>query len=567
MKFYNLSLLAALAFACASTASAIPFNTTTVGGTATVGTGGDYATLADAATGFNGLASPFLQGNWKLEILNDLTEPANVGFANTIPPGSSLTMKPAASTSSTLTFSATIDNNGPSGNLLIGCFNPAAFSNLKPTNSFVIDGSNNGTESKNLTITNTTGANHTFSCPLVVVGDSDDVTFKNLTVINKSTNTGSSIAGISAVMRGETTVAFTPDRFTVRNCDIFVPASQGHGLLFRASGTLPANVAGMLDFEVSNCLIEGHIRTIFLDAGMDGSITSNTLRNGAIGAAVNGFLQLGIGVNNARFAPNQVLDITSNTLFMQSANVSSGNYGVIAVDIASVAPSNVVNVVNNMVNYRFTSAATAQGKGMQYAGIRATTSSATTFNIIHNSINMPNFANLDSLDPITSSVYAIKLPSTINYVGNIQNNILRLDQAKMAGIGIQKSAAVTGPIVSNNNVIFRSRTNTYTGVGGTNTAPTLYLTLGDWQAGTGQDAASVSVDPTATAGSSWQPSPVDANLHFVPATAKPTGIPLMPFLAAAPVDIDGEARPLSGGVLPGADEVVLNAAVGEWNLY
>src|SRR5690554_6358483 len=107
---FKTQLLVASCLVAATGAVAIPFDTTTANGTATVGTGGDYATLKAAADAFNALPAPFLQGNWKLEVLSDLSEAENSAFGNTIPDGSSLTLKPAAETSATITYTATVDN-------------------------------------------------------------------------------------------------------------------------------------------------------------------------------------------------------------------------------------------------------------------------------------------------------------------------------------------------------------------------------------------------------------------------------------------------------------------------
>jgi len=556
--------------ALAGSSFAVPFDTTTVDGTATVGSGGDYPSLASAASAFNALGSPYLQGNWKLSVLNNLVEPVNVAFGNTIPDGSSLTLGPATGTSATLTFTAIADNNGPSGNLVVGCYDLSGW-NLLPTNHFIIDGSN-GVTSQSLYITNTVAENHSYAVPIAVAGDSDHVTLRNLTVVNATTATASNTAGISAVSRGTgtTTPMLVPDDLTIQNCDIITTAaSQGHGILFRISGTLPTSlpVASITGFEISNCRIQGRLRGIFSDIGMDGSITSNTIACGI--GNTTGYLQLGVAINNARGNTNQTLNVSGNQLYMQSANTFAGDYGVIACSVASAsATGNVVNFINNMVNFKYTSSASATSNSMTYQAFRAT--SGITYNILQNSINMPNFANLASIVPVGNATDsrggdAIRLPIGATYTANIKNNIMRLDQAGVAGINMSMNSG-TATVNSDNNVIFRSKANSYTGVSGTGAAPVNYLTLADWQSSTSQDTNSAVVDPTATTGSKWNPATDNADLHFVPATVKPVGMPNEPLLVDVPTDIDGEARAIAG-TLPGADEVLPATGVDEWSLF
>lgn len=556
MKNYFLASL--LCVAMAPAAFAVPFNTTTVGGTATVGTGGDYATLKAAADAFNALPSPHLQGNWKLEILGDLEEPANVAFGNVIPPTSSLTMKPAANTSSTITFTATVDNGGVSGHLVIGD-NDLADWTLVPIERFTIDGSNNGTNSRNLTITNTPENTHSFNGPVSVVGAVNNNTVKNCYLINKSAATLAGVSGVQLVTRIQDGVALAPKNTTLENNLIHVPQTQGHGINLRVSGAAPTVTESITGTRLIGNTIQARLRGYFSDAGLDAEITSNVINMGTVGSAVSGFIHPAIYVNNGRSSANQTFNVNQNQIFIRSANISAGDFGPFGcyiVGAGSASSGNVVNFDNNMVNFNLTGTAAA---AFTYTAFRAT--SGITYNIRHNSINMPDFPNQTGLTSARAA--AINLPETIAYTANIQNNIIRVDQA--GATGIKMVSSVTPTVTSNNNVIYRSA-NAFTGsTGAAVDSITNYATLEDWQTATALDAASQAIDPTATAGSKWEVALNNADLHFYPQNVKPTGITLQPRLAAVLTDHDGQVREVQ--TLPGADEVLTTSNVSDWSVY
>lgn len=556
MKNHFLATL--LCVAMAPAAYAVPFDTTTVGGTATVGSGGDYATLKAAADAFNALSSPHLQGNWKLEILNDLDEPQNVAFGNTVPSNSSLTVKPAANTSSTVTFTAVSDNGGVSGHLVIGDNNLDNW-DLVPTERVIIDGSNNGTNSRNLTITNTTDNAHTYSGPVTVVGQVNNIAIKNAYLINKGTTAGAGPSGIQMVIRMKDGVALSPKNTLIENNLIHLPQAQAHGIHMRVSGTVPAGAAveSITGTKIIGNTIQTRLRGIFSDAGLDAEITGNVINVGVVGSGVNGFLHPAIYVNNARSSTNQTLTVAQNQIFIQNANVAAGDYGPVATYVANsgtAASGNTVNFDNNMVNLRVTgTAATA----FNYTAFRAT--SGIKYNIRNNSINLPNSPNQTGLT--SDRAAAINLPETVAYTADIRNNIIRIDQAGVTGI---KMVGGTPTVTSDNNVIYRVDT-AFTGSTGAVGAVINHASLADWQGATGFDGASQPVDPTATAGSKWEVVDTNADLHFYPQNVKPVGIILQPRLADVLVDIDGQNR--EPQTLPGADEVVVGASVSDWSVY
>src|SRR5262245_40408204 len=83
--YFPITISALVVSLCAAELKAIPFDSSPTGGTVTIGSGGgtDYASLAAAAIAFNGVAGG-INGPWTILITSDLTEPANIPFANNI---------------------------------------------------------------------------------------------------------------------------------------------------------------------------------------------------------------------------------------------------------------------------------------------------------------------------------------------------------------------------------------------------------------------------------------------------------------------------------------------------
>jgi len=554
-------------FLLAGTASAIPFDVTTVGGIATVGTAGDYSTLNAAASAFNALPAPYLQGHWNLVLLEDLTEPNNSGFGNTIPVGSSLTLKPAVDTNCVITFTTTTANPGPSGNLIIGCSAPFEWANLKSTDNFIIDGSNGGTSTA-LTIRNSASVGHDNSTPVSVAGDSDNFVIKNVIVENIGGSAGPNgnpvaVAGIS---RYDGISLLHPDNMKVQNSNLVCTIGRSHGVRFWVSdGQLaPAGLPGVVGFEISGCNIQSRLRGVVLETGINGTIDNNRFNIGSVGNSVTGQLQEGISADSPVWGGvSGTLNVSRNQIFMLSGNREAGDFGAVAFQSYASSPLNVINFVNNMVNFRFSPSPQASGKQMTYASFRAW--GAAHYNVYHNSVNMSHFSALDTLAPNgigTASI--IKLPEANNYTANIESNIFRLDQENAAVFNLVTSLPIPPVVTSKNNVIFRSKATCFTAVTGPIASATSFLTLADWQA-TLQDIGSVSVDPVGTAGSKWVLTNSSADLHFVPADVRPTGLSTFAALPSVNVDYDGQGRS-TDSTIPGADEV-FKANVYEWAVY
>jgi len=139
--FTALSALTTLA----STALAIPFDSTAGGpAVATVGSGGDYASLAAAAAAFSAV-TPSIEREWTLLITGDLTESSAAYFGNAFGLNGKLIIKPAPATQPVVRFQIPSAPVGIYGDLVIGLTNgaaPGATNDRASNGNYVLDGSN-----------------------------------------------------------------------------------------------------------------------------------------------------------------------------------------------------------------------------------------------------------------------------------------------------------------------------------------------------------------------------------------------------------------------------------------
>lgn len=561
---FRIHCLAAAVGLLAATGFAATFTANGGAGSSTIGTlgGEDYASLLAAAADFSGAQA--VTGNYTFYITSNLTESEPTPFGKDTA-GFTVTLKPAAAATPTVTFTRVSDNSGPSGDLLIGTNNAQTANwGLVSTHNFVIDGSNTvGGTTRDLTLTNSTVVTHTFTRPICVVGDSDNTVVKNCRVINASTSTGSTQSGICFSSRAQTVSpagTFHPDNWTVTNCEVRAPQNQGHGVNPAVSGTTTAGTA-QVGFSITNNIIQGKIRPIFLSQGLDGTIADNKieLSGGATGSS--GFNAGGVIINGINASTGGTLNILRNRIYCESANTSSGTFGPIAIQVGSAGTGNTVNVINNMIDFKMIHAASVS-TNFQYAGILASTTTGCNYNILHNSIHMPNFTNLPSLTPDGGNGNGgIRLPAasaTGPFV--VKNNLIRTEQVGTACIA-RRSANAGTVTMDYNDVSADSAGGAYTGVSATGV---WHTDLASWKtalAADSQEQNSIAVNPKTSTNSSWNsanysPTSTAADLHFTtgaaPAEFIGSGIPR---LASVLTDLDGNARSISTAVLVGADEI------------
>lgn len=499
----------------AQVASAAPFSA--AGGTSTIGSGGDYATLADyldaacqvreltglisvaaASTTMTGVGTNFLTevavgdriltstgafrgnaqiltvtaiasntsltvaaaptaaitslkatrqkstfptvltGNVNAEIISNTTEPVNsMIILNT--GGFSLTIKPAPSVTPTITFARAEDQQGFTGNLMIGTNNVGANAVLAATDNIIIDGSNTvaGT-TRDLTFS--TSAAYSSSVPIHVNGDADNVTIKNCIVNNFGTATGTNTsalrftsvqyaAGATDFTGAGYAVAgtYTPDNWIVDNNELnVILAQQGHGVNSTTTGTIPAGTF-QTNFQITNNDISASIRGIFLNNGLLGS-TINNNRIFVPHAAGGNLDTWGIFLNNAN-GPTAGGTATISNNYIDVTNNSASTLGAhgIALLSAGAGLDRVYNVTNNVIVARHIGAGAQPAYNTNTAaragairGFRGT--SGVTYNLRQNSIRLEAAPALNANTPEFVFGVGPFTPTLTAAAFNAQNN-------------------------------------------------------------------------------------------------------------------------------------------------
>ncbi|MBX3728115.1 MAG: hypothetical protein KF858_02935 [Candidatus Sumerlaeia bacterium] len=534
MKLSNIYGLAAglLASSLATGTWAATFPATDTAGADAVavvdaGGGGDYLTLAAAAADFNAMAGGMAR-NWTIEIASDLTETANVGIANATN-GFTLTIKPAASTTPLIDFTQLTDNAGPSGSLVIGSL--LSGWTLSTMSGVVLDGSNNGTNSRDLTVRNASAA-VPFPSPIHIVG-ATNTTVKNLVVVNRSTHTTNAGYGIRWTNRDNN---FPNNGLTENNHITSTAGTQGQGIGYTTSGTptFGQNTTGSV---IRGNDVTARTRGIFL--GRNGGTTTiegNTVR---VNQTTSGFLSSGLNHNSAGGATT-FTTIVRNNEFLQlaTANTSAGNFGIVGIFCEAAGASASYQVYNNVLTGF---AATGTAGDYSVHGIRLLNANAAGNMLAeHNSIYM---GSVNANGTTAGNLFGIGVRNNLTSgTVTIRNNIVLWEKTAGSAIFTNDTggtfASVGNNIVSSGNVAVRGATT--------------YANLGDWQ-GAGFDLTATggqSVNPTTTSPGAWVSK--TANLRFAGGAA----VPMAPVASSTILtDIDGQVRPATDA-WPGAFEQV-----------
>jgi hypothetical protein len=516
-------------------------------GTSTVGTGGDYASLSDASLDFNTTAAT---GSWTLEILNDLTETLPVYFGKTVDSSYVNTIKPASGTNPIVTFTAS--STTLAGNLVFGA-QGNDINVLYPTNNFVVDGSNNGTNSRNLTLVTDSSCNANYVYTVRVYGNSDNFTLRNCNVYFYSTtaNNCAAIGFCSRVTTGDAASAFHPDNATIQNCYILSSTGKitaGSAMEFLTSGTLPAGSVAT-GFSINNCLVETYntARSLYFNLALgQGVISNNTIHCTLPTGQTYGAYP--INFNGSNNLNNMVVSGNVIDSIRNGRNATAGD-AFVGINLCGTTGGGgkVGNfyVYNNSIS-GFELTGTPAAVALAFKGIR-NYSSAEGFYVYNNSINIPAFA---AGWTALGASYGIGLESGA-YAGHseIKNNIVRINAGKNFSCiwKINSSSTTDANITFDNNVYAPLSGATVARFGGN-----YYSTLSAYQAAyPAYDVHSEVLDPLATAPGHWIS---ETNLHFSSAEVDGLlhGTPITSPVAVS-TDIDGDTRDALAP-WPGIDE-------------
>lgn len=475
-------------------------------GTKTVGSGGDYATLAAAIAALNpvGVDAPLVlsltdaaYSETGASLVFNIT--ANVPTAT-----NTVTIKPAAGITPTITITGCVTTAGASQ------YSGIAISN----NSYIIfDGSNTeGGTTKDLTINMNDGTNGRHG--ITLFGNTDNITVKNTNIIFQTIPTANSTRGI--YVNGQSTG--TADNLTVQNC-VIGDATKTPYYAVAVTG-YSTGLVYCTNVNITNSTLYGRIRPVyFFYVGT--SVTTSTIANNTIATigGVNATATYTILMNTW----NGGLEIKNNVISTLTTNntTTSGIYGISGLTAASGTTD--CRIYNNKI-----------GGNTQVTGTGVPTVIALVYlqdNGIYKVYNNSFYYNNLTQNCNRACLYISGASANVD----IKNNIFYMDLNASNGYCIYKS---NGTVTSDYNCFYATGALTNTGF-----ESSAKLTLANWQATT-RDYNSVNADPQYTSSS---------NLSINTAVASRVSNIGTPLATPYDTDIDGTTRDASNPDI-GADE-------------
>lgn len=441
--------------------------TALTGPTYTVGTDGDFPTLAGAV---NELNTSGVGDSLTFEIVSDITEPANFGLGvNTA--GYAVKFRPSADVNRTITFTQSTDNSASSGGWVIGLSNVGSWASLVTTNKITIDGYASGGSTRRLTFVTASTANAA-ATPFHVIGDVNNLIIKNCSLTVSQTTGSSAFGAVSFRVGAWSSVDYLMDNVLIENCVINSSTPSGSGLFMSNTtsngGAVPTGRPTGIEFR-GNTITVKH-RAVSLNYGGTVSVNKNEI---SVNQTGSGFASFGVGGANTGMVSTTV----HSNKFIQLA---TGNTGGAANGIRAIQASGggTWNIYNNFIT-GFSTPATGT---TEILGIRAGSAS----NIYHNTIVLNNVTTTGGGTQPTSAI--VLFTTSVD----MRNNIIISNEDDFVNYAVYVSGANI-PSTSNYNNIYRSGTvNAKIGFA----ASAARATLADWQSATSKDANSKSVAVT-----------------------------------------------------------------------
>ncbi|TAE86087.1 MAG: T9SS C-terminal target domain-containing protein [Bacteroidetes bacterium] len=396
-------------------------------------------------------------------------------------------------------------------NTVISGTSSSSIINILGAQKYIIDGSNNNSTSRNLTVQNQSTATNTAAIWISSYGGSTGSSnniIRNLKISCGADQTASTnntfgviscdYAAISITSRGNkndsnqiinneiTKVRYgifsiggintTPNYGNRIENNIIGPSSFGTNQIGKAGIVLNAEQNTIID--------NNEIRFI---GGLFSQLAAGTDRVGISLASDAIWTPTSVLVKQARVTRNKIHDIVDEKIFSAIGIIVAGMDGT----------NNTGNVIANNDIYSISSNGTT-ANSRQTAGIALV--SGKQDSLLFNTVNLNGFINFSTISGSTSS-FGLSIASSSVTNAIIRNNLVTMDVSSNfvsrfnAAINIPTSY-VWGTGMCNNNLLFAPSNNPQTRigcVGGSN--GTFYQTLSNWQTATGQDIMSISQNP------------------------------------------------------------------------
>jgi hypothetical protein len=504
---------------------------------------GTYLVGTGQAAPFNSLTSAVARLNQvgvAASVVFELVDASYTTPAETFPitinafsgagPTSTFTLKPAAP-GCTITGSST-----------------SAIVVLNGADYVVLDGSSNGTGSRDLTIANTsTSTSSAVIWGQTSAGPSDGAandTVKNLNIVG-SGNTQTLVAiGFGSATISVTSNGTNNSNNTIANNSI---AKSQYGIYTGGAGAATKNNGNAITGNEINSVSPNNVTIGGILARFENGIQITGNKVGEINRASGTNFGISLGLQAAVNLMNVTTgDEVTNAVVMGNkvaSIVSPSTTGYSAAGIAVAPATSGTNLIaNNMVS-GVTSPATPSDFTV---GIYSLCGAGSTTQIYFNSVSMTGDRGAGASTPSLALAIAGTDP-----IVDVRNNILLNSQTtastgKSYAIGLSYATYVN--LTSDTNDLYVSGPQGVLGIVGGFTAGAVQATLAEWQATTGKDASSVSADPLFLATNDLHIN----NTGAVTSPAANAGTPL----AGITTDFDGEAGNRATTPDIGADEFV-----------
>ncbi|WP_297868830.1 GEVED domain-containing protein, partial [uncultured Flavobacterium sp.] len=501
------------------TSNAVVLNVSQIlGGTYTVGTGGNYATITAAVTAYNNAIC------FSDNVVFNLTD-ATYSTAETFPivinqnaniGAYTLTIKPASGVSPTISGTST-----------------AAIIKVNGADNVTIDGSNNGSSSRDLSIVN----NSTSGSSVVWIASTGGATSgaNNITVKNTKVKGGSgSTSGIYGIV-SSTTSSFTTgaennDNLVIQNNEV-TKVYNGITAFNNSTSTqdgllISGNTVGST-VNADRVIFRG-IQVTYVN---DPIISSNSIIELVTTASINiAAIDLGAGVVNGSVISNRINNIK---------NTTTSGYGAYGINFSSATGTTGTLVANNMISNIETANYSATSNTFNAFGIRVG-AAIPNLKFYNNTVNMYGNVTSGSSAGMSANFVTTAAATNIDMRNNIFRNVQSFATSGSSAYNVYLTSGTTFTDINYNNYVGATTTSTTYRLGYNGSANV--ADLASWRTFTTKDLNSVAIAPNFVS---------NTDLHLVTGTNAALdniGTPI----AAVTTDFDGDTRSATPDM--GADE-------------
>ncbi|RAR69275.1 beta strand repeat-containing protein, partial [Flavobacterium aciduliphilum] len=448
--------------------------TPSFGGTYTVGTGGNYATLTAAVAAYN--AATCFTGN----VVFNLTD-ANYSTSETFPivinananaGTNTLTIKP--NTTATITGSSA-----------------SAIVKLNGADNVIIDGSNNGSNDKSLTIENTNTG--TSSIVLWIGSASATNGATNDTVKNIIAKGNGPATTLAAIMAGSGTTAggvaeASNTNLTIQNNTV-MKAQYGIGVAGNATYQTGTVISGNTVGSTTAAEYIGY-RGIFISNVSAVSVANNNVFNVRTSSSINvSGIEVTAGVINGSINANTISNVKST---------STSGYGAYGINFSSATGTTGVLVSNNMISGLETANYSTTSTTWNAFGIRIA-AAVPGLKIYHNTVNMYGTVGAGTSAGMSAAFCTAAAVTGLDVRNNIFNNAQKFGTTGSFAYNMYLTTGTTFSTINYNNYSGATTTSTTYRLGYSGSAAVLDLAA--WKTYTTQDAQSLAVTPNFTSNS------------------------------------------------------------------